>query len=163
MKNLTFLTVNSGHAQPSSRAEVKQFTTNMLYPLVMANGGAIPNLPGWTFRLTPVAGGAFFSVSNGADIVTAGAVVGTQAAADELWPHLEQMHLANYQGMIQMLGGAKHLPNNWIANPVRPKELPWLAVVLQPGLVKHPFAGIWLADFEKCLAWTVLDLENPQN
>ncbi len=161
MKNLTFLTVTSGHSQVNDRAAVKQFAVSSLVRLVQQGGGPVPGLPGWSFRLTLLPGGAFFSVSNGADIVAAGGVAYTEASAATLWPELEKMHLVNYDGLMKLSGGLAKMPANWLGTPERPKSLPWLAVVLQPGLARHPFAGAWLGDFEQCLAWTVIEVGSP--
>ena len=35
--------------------------------------------------------------------------------------------------------------------------LPWLGVLLEPGLLPGSPAMKWLVDFMKCLSWSVLD------
>jgi hypothetical protein len=39
-----------------------------------------------------------------------------------------------------------------------PSELPWLGVVILPGLALSAQTDVsWLGDFERCLAFTILD------
>lgn len=158
MDNLEFLTITSGDTQLSPLSAVAPTVRAGLRPLVRAGKGGVPGRPGCTFQLTnrPGGGGAFFSVARGENILAAAAVVYAPEAAEELWQAIEQIHLNTYEVMMKLLRGK--VPNSWLASPERPQHLPWLALALQPGLMYSAQDAIWLADFERCLAWTVIEL-----
>ena len=43
-----------------------------------------------------------------------------------------------------------------------PGAVPWCGVVAHPGLLAAPDAGLWLADFERCVAWTLWEQHHGQ-
>jgi hypothetical protein len=157
MDTLTFLTMTSGHSQPSPLSEA-QFALPALRPLVLAGGGPVPGQRAYTFQVTSIEGGAVFSVHDGALILAFCGVAYAPAAAEQVWDNLTQAHLTTYELVVQKLGF--NTPDNWLASPEQPATLPWLAVTLQPGLLLRPSAASWLADFERCVAWTIIELRD---
>ena len=43
-----------------------------------------------------------------------------------------------------------------------PGAVPWCGVVAHPGLLLAPDAALWLADFERCVAWTLWEQYHGQ-
>ena len=157
MDTLTFLTITSGHSQPSPLAEAR-FALPALRPLVLAGGGAVPGQQPYTFKVTSIEGGAVFSVHEGAIILAFCGVAYAPVAAGQIWDSLAEAHVASYEAVVAQLGF--NTPDSWLASPQQPVSLPWLAVTLQPGLLLRPSAARWLADFERCVAWTIIELRD---
>ena len=43
-----------------------------------------------------------------------------------------------------------------------PGAVPWCGVVAHPGLLMVPGAAVWLADFERCIAWALWEQHHAQ-
>jgi hypothetical protein len=53
---------------------------------------------------------------------------------------------------------ARVLAESVAHSPEMPGELPWLGMVILPGLALSAQSDVsWLGDFERCLAFTILD------
>ena len=142
-----FLTLNSGHTMIVPPGAVDPSTIALLRPLIQAGGGPVPKFAKWTFKVTNTIGGSLITISfAGADVVLC-AVAWEQPGADEVWQSIVKVHNKIW-GSLNVAGLKPE--------PARPKTLPWLAITLLPDLIKQPQAGMWLADFEKCVAWTIL-------
>lgn len=44
-------------------------------------------------------------------------------------------------------------PYDLATDPDNPPKAPWLAVRVEPSLIDDPGASVWLADYERALAW----------
>ena len=166
--HLEHLTLNTGHTRPSPRSEVGHGIVDALRPLATNGQHEIPQTGGCTVRVTRVPGAALFTVYAPARIspdphplVTCG-VAWTADAAPQLWTHVEKTY-----HVITEAGGGMMLPAG-NASPDMPATLPWLAVILMPGIAYPLAAGsrskpfdekltAWLGDFERCLAWTLIE------
>lgn len=159
MRELHHLTLNNGHTRRSPRAEVGDGILALLAPLVAAGGGRLPT-PADGYRLTVVRaegeeGAATFTVQRVADnlpLVTCFVV----------WDRRQD---ARYWALA---GGAigqlrdQFPPGALPAKmPPRPASVPWLAVLIWPTLALDPVAAGWIADLERCVAWTLIEGGTP--
>lgn len=100
--------------------------------------------PGFHVKNTIDAKGAVFTVFKG-EIPLVLCLLATDPVDDLHWKLVEDVYLKTTDQM----------PIDW-AEPQKPPSTPWLAVVLL-GLQFAPEAVGWLGDFERCLAWTIID------
>ena len=91
-----------------------------------------------------------FTVWRGAEpVVTCGLAWTTEGEA-EAWPAVEKLYLDLSDRNPELLAPAKEAS--------KPESLPWLAVVLLPSLLNQSRDDVgWLGDFERCMAWTILE------
>lgn len=138
------LTLNTGHARRSPRSEVADDVVARLRPLVAAGGGPIPGpTPGYTVRITHEGQDAIFTVSHEeTPVLTAGVAT---ANPWKVWEALLTMAPITVMTTARKVG--------------MPAEPPWLAVVLHD--LSRPADLHWLADFERCLAWTLMETAEP--
>lgn len=160
MDTLVHLTLPTGHSTISPRSEVHPDTLLTLAPILGPGHHPIPGLDGFSVMHVPVPGenAAVFTVyPPGLDaldhpLVTCG-VVWHHASSEALWDHIERLYLqVSESGGGAMLGGGA-----LAAEPVMPGSVPWLAVILLPGIIAHPDAAAWLGDFERCYAWALIE------
>ena len=151
---MTHYTLNTGDSIESPRSGVSDDAARVLSNLV--DGGQLPG-PFAAFRVEVVrgVGGAVFTVMRGREgLVTCG-VAWTAAGAEEVWPAIEGLYLD--------LGDRPELvaPGRLA---VRPETIPWLSVVVLPGIVMcaSEFFG-WLGDFERCLGWAIIERGKGHN
>jgi hypothetical protein len=79
----------------------------------------------------------------------------TAAGAAEVWTALERVH----HQQSEALARAGALSEAVAQSPEMPQELPWLGVVILPGLALSAQSDVsWLGDFERCLAQTILTI-----
>lgn len=153
--DLAHLTLNTGHTRPSPRAEVGDGTIAMLRPLVDAGGGILP-VPFAMYRLTVVVDDgepdcAIFTVQradNDLPLVTCFCHWGPGDGA-RFWAVVGTQLDTIRQGFPR---GA--LPDRL---PRRPRASPWLAVLVWPTALRDPEALGWLGDFERCVAWALIE------
>lgn len=167
-RSLVHLTLETGDSHRSPRAEVAQAAIESLRPLVLSGLGEIPSKPGFILRTTRAGTAAMFTVERDATprapwphgrcpIVTCG-LAQTEEDAGHVWELLVKMHHNLYPTRGR---STRRTPEAWRSQPLtRPDTLPWLAVVAQPGLglMKRADLVDWLGDFERCVAWTLIDL-----
>lgn len=171
-RSLAHLTLETGDSRLSPRAEVAQAVIEGLRPLVLGSHGEIPSKPGFILRTTRTGTAAMFTVERDATprapwphgrcpIVTCG-LAQTEEDARHVWDLLVKMHRNLYPARGR---STRRTPEEWRRQPLtRPDTLPWLAVVAQPGLgLLRPADLDWLGDFERCVAWTLIDLPPEPN
>ena len=78
-------------------------------------------------------------------------VLATTTADEAYWKLFEDLYLET----------TDQCPVDWVMPP-KPPSAPWLAVVLLPGIATDTDAAHWLGDFERCLAWLIIERENPK-
>lgn len=152
--SLAHLTLNNGHARQSPRSEVGEDTLALLTPLVAAGGGVLP-APFDTYHLTVVRepeqpGRATFTVAalpEGNPLVTCFCCWQPQGEA-RFWAFVGAFIDGQRRDFL-----AGFLPGGM---PRRPQAVPWLAVLIWPGLALHPDAVGWLGDLERCVAWALI-------
>lgn len=155
--------LTSGRVARTRRRDVGADTLALLAPLARAlaterRGGdprPVPTRPGYTIRTLPVPRGdvgctlcCVASAAAGGDIVSFGIALCIDAAAAALWRRLHSIDEA-------LIGAATdaELP---------PPRAPWCAVVPHVAIMRDPRAGLWLADFKRCLAWSIAAQERSR-
>jgi hypothetical protein len=98
---------------------------------------------GWTFDLRR---------GNNPAVLCAVAKAGCEAS--ELWDGLEKLYFSFSEQFPEFAQDGMN------AYPEKPDSGPWLATLLFPGIASAAPADIgWMADFERCLAWALLESE----
>jgi hypothetical protein len=149
------LTLNTGHSVRHKPGDISPEAIAACRPLVKAGGGPIPGVAPWQVRIAHGPGGAVWSIGRGTqpDAVFCG-LASTTAGAAWVWPALERVHHDTGDAMARAGVLADSLANS----PEMPGDLPWLGVVILPGLATSAQSDVsWLGDFERCLAFTILD------
>lgn len=159
-KTLIHLTLNTGHRRPSPRSEVGDEALAVVAPLVHRGGGALPP-PFNGYDLTIIApeeSAAAFTVER-RRILTLSAGKGQDQRAPLIsgfccW---RSSRAAGYWALV---GASVHqfaaasLPARL---PPRPATTPWLAILLWPSFIADPGPLGWLGDFERCVAWALIE------
>lgn len=140
MSTLEHYTLNSGHTSTSPK--VGEDVIAALQDLAV-HGGPVPGFTPFRVVVTHGTGASIFTVYRGREPVVTCAVAWTAAGEAEAWPAIEKLYLDL----------SDQHPNLFspVAEAVKPNSLPWLAVVLLPGLLAQSQDDLgWLADFERC-------------
>lgn len=157
-RTLTHLTMNTGDARESARAEVADEIVAALEPLVRAGGGAVPRLPPYTVAITREEGAAAFTLSHSeyGPLVTC-VLCGDDARADYAWKHCEKLYLKIVDDLAR---AGLPMPESIMQLPPQPGAAPWLAVILTGAALVIPTNAMqWAGDFERCMAWTILEAD----
>lgn len=158
VKTVNHLTLTTGHLRVSPRAEVSDDVIARLRPLVAAQEGPVPGMPGWFLDfMLPLDeatrqrkdGAAFFQIAQATGMSNTPAIIAVAAwdaaMADTAWSMAEQ----GYLPLMAVTGGKPA--------PVQP-ELPWLAVWLTPfALEANPEDVAAFGDLERCVFWTLAE------
>lgn len=151
--SIEHLTLNTGHSVPSPRSEVSDEIIALVQrELLPRSESAIPGVgAGWKVKLSRLGTAQMFDIHYfGTPVVSCGLATDTEAA-DLVWPQLRNLH-SHARGCLETL------PSEWPFEPVKPRSVPWLGVVLLPTVVMVPPEDLdWLGDFERCLAWGILE------
>jgi hypothetical protein len=160
---LTFLTLNTDHTAIFGRESVDQRVIDQLLPIIDAEGGPIPGLPGWyldfLYPLDPAGtrqdGSAFFQISQEPKSPTApmtmGLVCWKEEHAQPAWDALVNC----YRTMEEALKKTKL----WREPAPSPPPVPWLVVYLTPFVVLSPPDAktiMVFGDLGKCIAWALI-------
>jgi hypothetical protein len=136
------ITLNSGHTRSSPRSEVTDEVLGMMRLLACRSGAFdVPGQPGWRTHLTLESGAAVFDVRRADAPIIMCAVAWRAEGAAEVWTVLARMAV--------QFGVRKP--------PAMPAAVPWLGVLLLPTAVAAREAMDWLGDYERCLAWAILE------
>jgi len=157
-QTMTHLTMNTGDTRESARAEVADEIVAALEPLVRAGGGAVPRLSPYTVAITREAGAAAFTLSHPeyGPLVTC-VLCGDDARADYAWEHCEKLYLKIVDDLVH---AGLPMPESTMQLPPRPEDTPWLAVILTGAALVIPTDAMgWAGDFERCMAWTILEAD----
>jgi hypothetical protein len=132
------VTLQTGYTRRSYRQDVSDGTIARLRPLVGADGEyAIPGIDGRRLWVTRTGRLLLATVLADTAICTL-AVADRSVGADRLWEMIHEKTRA-------------------ATDPARPPLAPWCAARLEPGFVSCTDETVWLADFERCLAWSFLE------
>ena len=139
-----FLTVNTNDSVISFPTDVEQRTIAKLLPLVANGGGVIPVNPAYKVRITLGEGAAVFSVEHKSKPLILCTLVWNETQTDEMWNLLASSYPMVYGSPTPAM---------------KPLKDAWLGVVLLPDLMqpKHFNTLMWMADFERSLAWTIVE------
>ena len=142
------LTLNTGHWREAPRSEVSDDVLAPLRSLIASGGGPIPGpRRGYVVQIWRMGRDALFTVARGDDdypVVTCGLCVDEPA---RVWERL-----------LVLTPMAVVLRTECVAMPA---TLPWLAVVIQDFSAGEDLG--WLADFERCLAWALIETETDED
>ncbi len=145
MQQIHHYTLNTGDGRLTDRCEVAAGVIAILRPICDAGGGDLPG----NLRIALTrgnAGGYLYTIyRQETPLVTCGLATAEDQAA-EIWP------------VLVKLAGQLDLPR-----PPRGPRVPWLSVVILPtlALVDRETCGA-IADLERCVAWTLIDLESKE-
>ena len=152
-QTLEHLTITTGHLRTGPRSEVADtiiaFVRTQLLPCTEF---AIPSVgDGWKLELRRKSMASMFSIYYfDTPIVTCGLAMDA-SASDLVWRQLMSLH-------SRSSGCLETIPNDWTLEPSKPRSVPWLGVVLLPTVAIVPPEDLdWLGDFERCLAWAIIE------
>ncbi len=155
------LTLNTGHSMTVPPGKVSKESYRVLAPMVVKGGDLIPHFTPWRTLIARGQGYASFDIRrNSSDIVVLNAVAWTHEGAATVWPMIEKNHL----DLADQMAKAGALHESMAAAPEMPDSLPWLATWILPTAVMaaRPNELGWMADFEQCLAATIIQkYSNP--
>jgi hypothetical protein len=128
----------------SHRQDVTDAAIETLRPLMQADGEYdVPSISGRKIWITR-SGKLLLATVQAENPVCTIAVAAQEVGADRLWQML-------HDG-LKLATRPDYLPG----------ENPWAALRTEVGLADHPEDLEWLADFERCLAWTWLERVKPK-
>lgn len=147
------LTLNTGHTHtvkpPTNPAAIHRALGNM----VVRKGDLIPGFSPWRTVITRGDGNASFDIRRGKDMtVTFNVLAWTPEGANQAWQLLERQYLATSSEVIKL-----GIPLD-LEMPEQPTQIPWLVTWILPTATLHinPENISWMADFEQCLAATII-------
>lgn len=150
---MTHLTLNTGHSMTVPPGKVGREAIRLLSHMVSKGGDMIPRFSPWRAVIARSEGCASFDIRRGRDqLVVLNAVAWTHAGAVEAWAILER-HYLNVSDALAHQGLALDLEM-----PEMPAALPWLVTWILPTAtqIANPNDLGWMADFEQCLAATII-------
>lgn len=155
---MTHLTLNTGHSCPSPRSLIAEGLIQQLAPLVRESGTVNLHIAPWRVVLTREDGLASFDFRRGSDAsgLAVLCLLVWSEAGRKAWPVFESVYL----GLADAAAKAG-TSDTLLQLPQEPASLPYLAVVILPGLLHFTAAEdvSWLGDAERTIAWAIL--ENP--
>ena len=146
-QSLLHVTLNMNHRRRSPRSEVSQKAIDLLSVLIQKSEFAIPGQAAYRCDVFEPGGRrcSCFQVldADGVSLVTFGVGLGLDCS-QALWIALHaRANFLNLKIKTQLESS--------------PPRTPWLGVLLEPGLLAGSPAMEWLANFARCLSWSVLD------
>ncbi|MBB2199777.1 hypothetical protein HLH44_20510 [Gluconacetobacter sp. 1c LMG 22058] len=162
MTKLTHLTLNTGHLTRTSREDVDQAVVDALLPIVDADGGPIPGIPGWYLdfmrplnpdRSAPVNGAAFFQIADQPGRSPLPAVLAVACWKENMAPAAWKQIIQGYTALEPALRSA----GIWRAPPpAHPRHTPWLVVALTPFIALADAENAKaFGDLERAVAWAL--------
>jgi len=152
MAALAHLTINTGHARQSPRAEVADGVVAALADQLGKGTFPVPGFGDYRCQIVRDGhdpGTATFTVWRNAD-------ARPQATCFVCWSARASGKFWGIAGtgvqMIRQQFARGTFPDRM---PAIPRDVPWLAALTWPTMT--PDAATWLADFERCLAWALIE------
>jgi hypothetical protein len=145
-RQIEHVTLDTGHARRSPRSAIEDEIIRVLdaaFDRAITTGAREP-IPGWapfSFNVTVEAGAAIVNLWREATPVVTFGIAADPASSPKLWRLLHE-------------GGAgKHATSR-----DRPPAAPWIGARMEIGAaLTAPDDLLWIADFERCLAWAFID------
>jgi hypothetical protein len=155
MDSIVHLTLNTGDRVEQHRAEVTDDAIRVLTPLVNKGGGRLPD-PFSAFRVElardPGDGWNSFTVYHGRNSIVECGLCWDVKDSRKLWDVICNQYLC----------ACNTTAVDWTNAPTMPSTVPWLAVILLPGLLSLTRDDVlWLGDFERCLAFAIIESTPP--
>jgi hypothetical protein len=156
MKPIQHITLNTGHTLAQPRSAISPEAIAALSPIVRAGRGQIPGMAPWNVEITREAGAASFHIQRGKEMVVMCVLCWREEKSAEAWASAEKLYLDTAEIFAKF--GA---PASVLAEAVQPEETPWLAVIFLPQgfALSSQQDTSWLGDFERCLAWTIIEAD----
>jgi hypothetical protein len=160
--NLHHITLNTGHIAKTSRSDVHPHIIDFLLPILDAEGGPVPGLPGWHLSLlfplddrgAPRPGAAFFQIADERGTSERPAVVAMACWSDTMQAKAWEHTIASYRAWELALQACEF----WHDPPTNPPPLPWLAICLTPWINAASMSAVQaLGDLERCIAWGLIE------
>ncbi len=149
MTTLAQVTLNGGHPAYEAAGSIGADCLEALRPLVKVGGGPVPGFAPFRVTIRRSDGGAVFMLWRGQEPVAQAGVAWTAEGEAEVWPELERLYLD--------LSDRRAVPAARALAPGKPAALPWLVVVLLPGMMACTQEDVSvLSAFERCLAWSII-------
>lgn len=157
------LTANTGNVVMQPRSSADAETVRALIPLIKAEDGRVPSMPGWFIdfwfpldsRHQKLSGGAAFQVAD-ASMSTSPAVTGVACWRPDRSADAWAQATKNYgflKPVWDMLG-------IWRPLPERPPQTPWLVVWFLPTFVLIPWkTQMMFGAVERCVAWALAEAD----
>jgi len=154
-RTLAHVTLATGHVYDSPRDAVEPGVVEALRPVLVAalTGGPapIPGFPGYTLSGGVIGDACMVTVSaqgsEGAqhdpNPIVSIAIAASADHASRLW-----------RDLCELSTGV-----NSTIDPASPPPAPWCGATLYPAALAHYDQLQWIADLERCLAWTWLETE----
>ncbi|WP_039940168.1 hypothetical protein [Leptospira noguchii] len=142
---LVFTTLTTGQAEFSSREDVGDDIIDLLKPLIKSNEFEIPFADGYMC----VIDNTIFRINYKNTLLIQCGVCTNSTDSKNIWDELSK---------------SNEIHVNAAPKASMPAHTPWLGVVTCPTLIRHVSIFSWVADFEKCVAWTIYEIkkENEQ-
>jgi len=132
------VTLQTGHSSQSYRQDIADAAITALSPLLRADGEyPIPSVADRRLCVTR-AGRLLLATVLAETAICTLAVANRSVGAQKLW------HMI-------------HKGVETATDPHKPPRAPWCAARIEPGLAIHAEDQPWLADFQRCLAWTWIE------
>lgn len=154
--DLAHHTINTGHTRMSPRSEIDPRIIEQLIPLARAGKGELPApLNMFSVQTTMERGGAAFTVFGEREGAPAAplaicALCWDQAQSGTAWAAIEQVYLRLSDTNPAAMVGAEAR---------QPETFPWVSCMVVPAaLMMFPDSIGWLGDFERCMAWTIMEI-----
>jgi len=157
---LYHLTLNTGHVAQTPRSAVAQSVIDQLLPIIDADHGPVPGLPGWyldfIFPLSTsgarIPGAAFFQIAKEPNLSKQPVVMAFAAWSDAMSQAAWSQVLTGYAPILASLP-----PGSARQPPAEPPPSPWLAVWLTAAATLAGGVLPLLGDLEYCVAWAMID------
>lgn len=145
-RHLEHVTLDTGHTRRSPRSEaadevVRGLAAGLDRAIATKAREPVPGFALFSYNVTALGGAAIFTLwREAAPVVTFGVAANAKDSA-KLWRLLHQ-------------GGAgKHA-----TNPERPPAAPWIGARMEAGAASTPHDDLlWIAKFERSLAWAFIE------
>lgn len=146
---LQHYTVPTGHTRQCSRSEVPPQVMDQLRPLLKTGRHKMPITGGYTLLVSVDGHCLLATVFCGERPCVSIGVAPDADASAKLWPIVER-------GYLEALDAIKMQPGQDAAarHPLPPNGVPWCAAYL---VLATPSEAYWIADFERCLAWSWIE------
>jgi hypothetical protein len=144
--HLTHLTLNTGHVSREPIQELAPGIRAQLRRLISSGGGMLPGpFAAFCVDICTGSGTSAFTLFRAKVPVVTCACAWESDQEQVTWYAIEKLYLELSDQVPGLMAAT--------AAPERPGDLPWLAVILLPGIGLCAREDIgWLGDFERCLA-----------
>lgn len=151
---LTHITLNTCHTLHVHYSPLHPTVQEALDKLNKASRGFVPSFPDWEVKISKDSGRAVFDLRCRGHLATFNSVVWHENKSEEAWNAL-------YTSFADIMSKFSPIEKQ----PRRPENVPWLATWILPT---HPQLLAteelsWVADFEQCLAFSLIQHDQKQH